>query len=64
LGIEKGRQQFCGPVRVELAKATMSLLQQVFGSSHFQPLVEHPGKGQECVELFRLLAEATVNANG
>ena len=42
----------------------MSLIQQVFGSSPFQPLVEHAGKVQECVELLPLLAEAMVTAHG
>ena len=41
----------------------MSLIQQVFGSSPFQPLVEHAGKVQECVELRPLLAEALVTAH-
>ena len=42
----------------------MSLIQQVFGSSPFQPLVEHAGKLQECVELRPLLAEPLVTAHG
>jgi len=41
----------------------MSLIQQVFGSSPFQPLVEHAGKVQECVELLRPLVEAVVHGD-
>ena len=42
----------------------MSLIQQIFGSSPFQPLVEHTGKVQECGELFPLLAKTLVTAHG
>lgn len=38
----------------------MSLIQQVFGSSPFQPLVEHAKKVNECVALVRPMIEALV----
>tara|TARA_B100000029_G_scaffold168182_1_gene164364 strand:- start:466 stop:1140 length:675 start_codon:yes stop_codon:yes gene_type:complete len=41
----------------------MSLIQQVFGNSPFQPLVEHAGKVHECVELVRPLMQAVVDSD-
>jgi predicted phosphate transport protein (TIGR00153 family) len=38
----------------------MSLIQQVFGSSPFHPLVEHASKVDECVQLLNPLIEAAV----
>lgn len=39
----------------------MSLIQQVFGSSPFHPLVEHATKVQECVKLLEPLIDAAVS---
>ena len=39
----------------------MSLIQQVFGSSPFHPLVEHATKVDECVQKVRPLMEAVVD---
>ena len=41
----------------------MSLIQQVFGSSPFHPLVEHATKVQECVKLLEPLIDAAVSDN-
>jgi len=42
------------------SKTVMSLIQQVFGSSPFQPLVEHSGKVHECVALVKPLMQALI----
>jgi uncharacterized protein Yka (UPF0111/DUF47 family) len=39
----------------------MSIIQELFGKSPFNPLVEHTNKVHQCVEVIRPLMEALVN---